>query len=91
MKSDNFATQNETIMKRQKAILFIICHLVYGTAGAQDWTARQCMQYAVEHNHVVKRAELELDNYKASERELSADSCQTWMQASAPSTTTAVP
>ena len=66
MKSDNFATQNETIMKRQKAILFIICHLVYGTAGAQDWTARQCMQYAVEHNHVVKRAELELDNYKAA-------------------------
>lgn len=65
MKSDNFATQNETIMRRQKAILFIICHLVYGTAGAQDWTARQCMQYAVEHNHVVKRAELELDNYKA--------------------------
>ena len=66
MKSDNFATQNETIMRRQKAILFIICHLVYGTAGAQDWTARQCMQYAVEHNHVVKRAELELDNYKAA-------------------------
>ena len=24
------------------------------------------MQYAVEHNHVVKRAELELDNYKAA-------------------------
>ena len=66
MKSDNFATQNETIMRRQKAILFIICHLVYGTAGAQDWTARQCMQYAVEHNHVVKRSELELDNYKAA-------------------------
>ena len=27
---------------------------------------QQCMQYAVEHNHEVKRAELELDNYKAS-------------------------
>ena len=27
---------------------------------------RQCMQYAVEHNHEVKRTELELDNYKAS-------------------------
>ena len=25
----------------------------------------QCMQYAVEHNHEVKRAELELDNYRA--------------------------
>ena len=53
-------------MRRQKAILFIICHLACGTAGAQEWTARQCMQYAVEHNHVVKRAELELDNYKAA-------------------------
>ena len=26
---------------------------------------QQCMRYAVEHNHEVKRAELELDNYKA--------------------------
>ncbi len=34
-------------------------------AGAQEWTVQQCMQYAVEHNHEVKRAELELDNYKA--------------------------
>ena len=25
----------------------------------------QCMQYAVKHNHEVKRAELELDNYQA--------------------------
>ena len=36
------------------------------SAGAQSWTMQQCMQYAVEHNHEVKRAELELDNYKAS-------------------------
>ena len=34
-------------------------------AGAQRWTMQQCMQYAVEHNHEVKQAELELDNYKA--------------------------
>ena len=27
---------------------------------------QRCMQYAVEHNHEVKRAELELDNYKAT-------------------------
>ena len=33
---------------------------------AQTWTMKQCMQYAVEHNHEVKRAELELDNYEAS-------------------------
>ncbi len=30
-----------------------------------DWTMQQCMQYAVEHNHEVKQAELKLDNYKA--------------------------
>ena len=30
------------------------------------WTMLQCMQYAVEHNHEVRRAELELDNYKAA-------------------------
>ena len=35
-------------------------------AGAQEWTARQCMQYAVEHNTQVKRAALELDNYEAN-------------------------
>ena len=27
---------------------------------------QQCMQYAVEHNHEVKRTEFELDNYKAN-------------------------
>ena len=27
---------------------------------------QQCMQYAVDHNHEVKRTELELDNYKAN-------------------------
>ena len=42
--------------------------MVFGAthAPAQEWTVRQCMLYAVEHNHEVKRAELELDNYKAS-------------------------
>ena len=30
------------------------------------WTARQCMQYAVEHNTQVHRAALELDNYEAA-------------------------
>ena len=29
------------------------------------FTVQQCMQYAVEHNHEVRQAELELDNYKA--------------------------
>ena len=37
------------------------------SANAQNaWTMQQCMQYAVENNHEVKRAELELDNYKAN-------------------------
>ena len=31
-----------------------------------EWSMQQCMQYAVAHNHEVKRAELELDNYKAT-------------------------
>ena len=32
----------------------------------EPWSMQQCMQYAVEHNHEVKRAEIELDNYKAN-------------------------
>ena len=36
------------------------------THAQQAWTMQQCMQYAVEHNHEVKRTALELDNYKAS-------------------------
>ena len=30
---------------------------------------RQCMQYAVAHNHQVKSAELELDSYLATKKE----------------------
>ena len=44
-------------------VLMVLCsdYLQAQTA----WTMLQCMQYAVEHNHEVKRAELELDNYRA--------------------------
>ena len=65
-------------MKRLMSLSFVIScvtlaassqrpggHLSVSSAEAQHWTLRQCMQYAVEHNHEVKRAELELDNYKA--------------------------
>ena len=52
-------------MKRKVRLLLILYSVSIGHAVAQGWTARQCMQYAVEHNHEVKRAELELDNYKA--------------------------
>ncbi len=50
-----------------KQILALILTFGLQKAFAQaPWTVRQCMQYAVEHNHEVKRAELELDNYKAA-------------------------
>ena len=54
-------------MKRLISLSFVIFHLSLTPAGAQTaWTMLQCMQYAIEHNHDVKRAELELDNYKAA-------------------------
>ena len=53
-------------MKRLMTLSFIIWHLALCPAGAQEWTMRQCMHYAVEHNHEVKRTGLELDNHKAS-------------------------
>ena len=47
--------------------MLIICLAlaVIPSAAQTTWTMQQCMKYAVEHNHEVKRAELELDNYKA--------------------------
>ena len=48
-----------------KKLTFILTLTTF-SASAQEWTMQQCMQYAVEHNHEVKRAELELDNYKAN-------------------------
>ena len=50
-----------------KQALIILLVSTAGQSLAQgEWSMQQCMQYAVEHNHEVKRAELELDNYKAS-------------------------
>ena len=47
--------------------LIAILTLTAVSAHAQhSWTVQQCMQYAVEHNHEVKRTELELDNYMAN-------------------------
>ena len=63
-----------------KQALIILLVFTAGQSLAQgEWSMQQCMQYAVEHNHEVKRAELELDNYKASKT------------ASVPSTTSDVP
>ena len=50
-----------------RKIIFAILAFYAAQAEAQPrWTAIQCMQYAVEHNHEVRRAELELDNYKVA-------------------------
>ena len=50
-----------------KQVIIIFLTIASQQAVAHtSWTMQQCMQYAVEHNHEVKRAELELDNYKAS-------------------------
>jgi len=50
---------------RRTVFIFFTFYFSFFTSAAQTWTMQQCMQYAVEHNHEVKRAELELDNYKA--------------------------
>ena len=51
-----------------KMILMNILTLATTTAATAQttWTARQCMQYAVDHNTQVRRAALELDNYEAT-------------------------
>ena len=50
-----------------RKVIFAILAFYAAQAEAQPrWTAIQCMQYAVEHNHEVRRAELELDNYKVA-------------------------
>ena len=49
-----------------KQVLIILLAIAVKQVAAQnDWTMQQCMQYAVEHNHEVKQAELKLDNCKA--------------------------
>ncbi len=50
----------------RKIIFAILAFYVAQTEAQPRWTAMQCMQYAVEHNHEVRRAELELDNYQVA-------------------------
>ena len=38
------------------------------TLAQNKWTMQQCMLYAVEHNHEVRQAELELDNRMAAKK-----------------------
>ena len=50
----------------RKVIIAILAFYAAQTQAQPRWTAMQCMQYAVEHNHEVRQAELELDNYKVA-------------------------
>ena len=50
----------------RKIIFAILAFFAAQTEAQPRWTAMQCMQYAVEHNHEVRQAELELDNYKVA-------------------------
>jgi len=51
---------------KKSIILCISVSLCLNPVLAQSFNMQQCMQYAVQHNHEVKQAELELDNYQAS-------------------------
>ena len=51
-------------MNRSIALWMAAC-LGFWTVSAQErWTAEQCMEYAMEHNHTVKQRELEWKNNK---------------------------
>ena len=50
-------------------VFFLLSLFASQAVAQQEWTMRQCMQYAVTHNHQVKNAELELDSYLATKKE----------------------
>ena len=52
-------------MNMKQALIILLAIAAKQVAAQNDCTMQQCMQYAVEHNHEVKQAELKLDNYKA--------------------------
>ena len=54
----------------KQALIILLAIAAKQVAAQNDWTMQQCMQYAVEHNHEVKQAELKLDNYKAQKTNL---------------------
>ena len=51
----------------KQVLMIFLAWAVEQSTAQTEWTVQQCMQYAVEHNHEVKRTALELDNYKASQ------------------------
>ena len=66
MKERTFAVYKKKNGMR-KIIFAILAFYAAQTEAQTRWTAMQCMQYAVEHNHEVRQAELELDNYKVTQ------------------------
>ena len=60
-------SKNKKIMKY--TVVFLLSLFASQAVAQQEWTMRQCMQYAVAHNHQVKSAELELDSYLATKKE----------------------
>ena len=60
-------SKNKKIMKY--TVVFLLSLFASQAVAQQEWTMRQCMQYAVAHNHQVKNAELELDSYLATKKE----------------------
>lgn len=48
----------------KQALIIILIFAVEQSTAQSEWSMQKCMQYAVEHNHEIKRSELELDNYK---------------------------
>ncbi len=51
----------------KQALIICLSLASLQSAAQTSWTMQQCMQYAVAHNHEVKRAELTLDNYQAAQ------------------------
>ena len=60
-------SKNKKIMRY--TVVFLLSLFASQAVAQQEWTMRQCMQYAVAHNHQVKSAELELDSYLATKKE----------------------
>ena len=45
----------------KQALIILLAIAAKQVAAQNDWTMQQCMQYAVEHNHEVKQAELKTE------------------------------
>ncbi len=53
-------------MNMKQLLTIILAMTTLQTKAQQEWTMLRCMQYAVAHNHDVRKSALELDNYQAA-------------------------